>query len=225
MKNINLRVWMSAVCLLSILGAFAKVDAGPVRFDQVVQIMSVKPGKAETINFTRLSVGNYYDDIVVGSDDEDDKKKKGIAPQDGRVITETTSEIVSEADCNCDQEEPRGAGFPKWALLGLVAIPIAFILIRRKKDLPTPTATVPGQTPTPTPTVTPTPTITPTPTVTPTVTPTKTPPITPTPTPPQPVPEPVTILLFGTGLASIGLAARRRFGKKDKELDGDSDEK
>jgi len=25
----------------------------------------------------------------------------------------------------------------------------------------------------------------------------------------------MTILLFGTGLASIGLAARRRFGKKD----------
>jgi hypothetical protein len=26
----------------------------------------------------------------------------------------------------------------------------------------------------------------------------------------------MTILLFGTGLASIGMAARRRFGKKDK---------
>jgi hypothetical protein len=39
-----------------------------------------------------------------------------------------------------------------------------------------------------------------------------------TPTPPtEPIPEPMTILLFGTGLASVGLAARRKFGKKDDE--------
>ncbi len=53
---------------------------------------------------------------------------------------------------------------------------------------------------------------TPTPTETPTATPTITPPPT-----PEPVPEPMTILLFGTGLASVGLAARRRYGKKDEE--------
>lgn len=46
---------------------------------------------------------------------------------------------------------------------------------------------------------------------TPTPTP---PPTTPTPPPPVPVPEPMTIIMFGTGLASIGMAARRRFGKK-----------
>jgi hypothetical protein len=33
-------------------------------------------------------------------------------------------------------------------------------------------------------------------------------------TPPVPVPEPITLLLFGSGLASIGVAARKRFGKK-----------
>jgi hypothetical protein len=55
-----------------------------------------------------------------------------------------------------------------------------------------------------------------------TPTPTPTPPMTPTPTPPQPVPEPISILLFGTGLASIGMAARRRFGKKGQP-EGETD--
>lgn len=228
MKNLNFRILMSAICLVSILAAFAKVEAGPIRFDQVVQVVNAKPGKAETINFARLTLAGEYDGIFVEGDDDDDKKKK----QDGRVITETKSDIVVEEDCNCDPEILPGGGFPSWALLGLAAIPVAFILIPRKKDEPTPTPTIPGQTPTPTPTetptVTPTKTPTPTPTGTPTVTPTKTPPISPTPTPPQPVPEPVTILLFGTGLASIGLAARRKFGKKSENSDGtgpDGDEK
>lgn len=53
---------------------------------------------------------------------------------------------------------------------------------------------------------------TPTDTITPQETPT-------TPTPPnEPVPEPMTILLFGTGLASIGMAARKKFGKKGEDF-------
>jgi hypothetical protein len=56
------------------------------------------------------------------------------------------------------------------------------------------------------------------------MTPTPTPPMmTPTP-PPEPVPEPMTILLFGTGLASIGLAARRKFGKKGEKADDEKGE-
>jgi hypothetical protein len=34
----------------------------------------------------------------------------------------------------------------------------------------------------------------------------------------------MTILLFGTGLASIGLAARRKFGKKGESLDDNEEE-
>jgi hypothetical protein len=45
---------------------------------------------------------------------------------------------------------------------------------------------------------------------TPTPTPTITPSRTPTP-PPEPVPEPMTLVLFGTGLAALGFAARRQF--------------
>ena len=220
MKNFNLRVLLSAVCLASILAAFTRIEAGPIKFDQVVQVMNAHPAQAGSSNFARLRVANYYSGILIGEDDDDDKKKKGQKPgQDGRVITETRTDIVTDEDCQCDDVEHDKRSFPKWALLGLAAIPIAFILIKRKKDTPTPTPTssIPGQTPTPTPTPG-------TPTPTPgTPTPTPTPPMTPTPTPPQPVPEPVTILLFGTGLASIGLAARRRFGKRDDEGDGSDD--
>jgi hypothetical protein len=205
MKNINLRVLLSAICVASVLAGFTKVNAGPLRFNEVVQIVNARPGKAESSMFSRLVVAGSMSSVI---DDADDDKKK---QQDGRVITETKSEIVNDDYCDCDED--KGRGFPKWALLGLAAIPVAFILIKRKKDTPTPTQTVPGQTPTPTPT---TPTVTPTPTATP--------PMTPTPTPPEPVPEPMTLLLFGTGLASIGLAARRRFGKKG-EADASGDEK
>lgn len=203
MKKTNLRAMLSVICMMSIMAALVKVEAGPVRFDQVVQIMNPTPGKAETSSFTRIRVVNYYDGIVVG-DDGDDDKKTGGTKQDGRVITETKTDIVEDDVCDCIEPESVSK-FPKWALLGLAAIPIGLILIKRKKDLPTPTVTP-----------------TATPTVTPTVTPTPTPTVTPTPTPPEPVPEPVTILLFGTGLASIGLAARRKFGKKNK---GEEEEK
>ena len=215
MKNFNYRVVLSAICMASILAGFSQVTAGPVRFDQVVQVVNAKPGKAATGMFSRLAVAGDYSSILI-SDDDDDKKKK----QDGRVITETKTEIVEDKEnCDCVDVDVTHRGFPKWYLLGLAAIPIAFILIKRKKDTPTPTQTVPNMTPTPTPTP---PGETPTPTVTPTVTPT--PPMTPTPTPPEPVPEPVTILLFGTGLASIGLAARRKFGKKGESGDEKEEE-
>ena len=201
MKNINLRVLLSAICVASIMAAFTKVDAGPVRFDQVVQVINAQPAKANTGSFTRLSVAGDYSSFIAGDDDDD--KKKAETPQDGRVITETTSDVVKDDVCDCELDTVTTRGFPYWTLLGLAAIPIAFVLIKRKKETPTPTQTIPiTQTPTPTPTP-----MTPTPT-----------PMTPTPTPP-PVPEPMTILLFGTGLASIGLAARRRFGKKNEKTD------
>lgn len=193
--------------MASILAGFTKVSAGPVRFDQVIQIVNARPGKAETGLFSRIRVAGDYGPVFVA--DDDDKKKKDPQKQD-RVITETKSEIVENDVCDCVEEEGHKRGFPKWALLGLAAIPIAFILIRHK-DTPTPTQTVPNMTPTPPMTPTPTPSVTPTP------------PITPSPTPPQPVPELVTILLFGTGLASIGLAARRKFGKRG-DSEGEKDE-
>jgi hypothetical protein len=207
MKNINFRALLSAVCVVSVLAGFSKVSAGPVRFEQVVQIVNARPGKAETATFSRLRVAGDYTFLFSPDDDEDDKTKKSVPVQDDRVITETRTDIVADDVCDCEQEE-KGRGFPKWALLGLAAIPIVFLLLHDDDDdTPTPTAT---KTPTGSPTKTPT--GTPTGTTTPTATPT--PNMTPSPTPPEPVPEPMTLLLFGTGLASIGLAARRKFGKK-----------
>ncbi len=200
MEKLNLKFTSAVVILISIMTATI-ANAAPVRFKQVTQIVNVKPGKANNGNFSRLRlVGD--DGIINDSDDgDDDKKKTATQPQDDRVITETTSEIVEDEVCDCVDDVVAKKGFPKWALLGLGAIPLLFLIPRDKKT-PTPTMTPPT---TQTPTMTPTP-MTPTPT-----------PITPTPTPEEPVPEPMTLLLFGTGLAGIGMAARRRFGKKDGE--------
>lgn len=205
---------LSAICIASVLACFSRIDAAPIRFDQIVTIVNPEPGSGSSNSFSRIRT--LDDPVFIMGDGEDDKKNKAPQPQDGRVITETKTEIVTDDVCDCEEEVVTKRSFPKWALLGLAAIPIAFILIKRKKDTPTPTQTVPNMTPTPPGSPTPTP-----PGGTPTPTP---PPITPTPTPPEPVPEPMTILLFGTGLASIGMAARRKFGKKAEKGDEKEEE-
>ena len=190
MKNLNFRFFLSAIALYSITMAVTTtaVKAAPVQFNQVVQMVNAKPGKANTGGFTQLRLAG--DDLVLTGDDA--KADEPAAPQDDpRVITETRSEIVEEEVCDCIPIPIPGGGFPYYAL-GLGAIPFLF-LIPPGSDGNTPTPTPPG-----TPTETPTPPMSPTPTET-------------------PVPEPMTILLFGTGLASIGMAARRRFGKKDED--------
>src|SRR5438034_1251101 len=73
MKNINLRVLLSTICVVSIMAAFSRVNAGPVRFDQVVQVLNSQPAKANTGSFTRLHIVGDYTFIV--GDDDDDKKK------------------------------------------------------------------------------------------------------------------------------------------------------
>ncbi|CAN5743580.1 hypothetical protein BH20ACI4_BH20ACI4_29940 [soil metagenome] len=203
MEKLNLKFIAVVIILFSIMTATI-ANAAPVRFQQVTQVVNVKPGKANNGNFSHLRLvgdGLISNDPNDPNENDGDKKKSATPQQDDRVITETTSEIVEDEVCDCE-EEPEKGGFPKWALLGLGAIPLLF-LIRRDKD-PTPTPSM-------TPPMTQTPTMTPTP-----ETPTPTP-ITPTPTPEEPIPEPMTLLLFGTGLAGIGLAARRKFGKKNGE--------
>ncbi len=184
MKNLNFRFFLSALALYSIMGAASNsVTAAPVQFNQVVQVVNAKPGRAGTSSFAQLRL---TDDAFVLTGD--DTKKTAPPTQDDRVITETRSEIVEEGVCDCENPLPPviAAAFPYWTL-GFAAVPLAFLIPPGDDD----------QSPT-------------TPTTPTTLTPT-------TPTPPAPVPEPMTIILFGTGLASIGMAARRRFGKKNDD--------
>ena len=195
MEKLNLKFMAAVVTLFSIMTATI-ANAAPVKFNQVTQVVTVKPGKAGNGNFSRLEMsdGNIVTGDTDGDNDGDKKKAAAPSPQDDRVITETTSEIVEDEVCDCEVEVVKKGGFPKWTLLGLGAIPLIF-LIKKGDDDPTPT-----------------PTTTTTPTTTPSIS---------TPTPEEPVPEPMTLLLFGTGLAGIGLAARRKLGKKK---DGEENE-
>lgn len=186
MKNIRFRFIISGLCLASILTAVSSTLAAPVRLNQVVQVINAKPGKASTGNFSQLRLVNDYTSIV-GDDDDENTTTSVPTQDDDRVITDTRTEIVEEEVCDCEQPQPTRGGFPYW-VAGFGAIPLLFLIPGRDRD----------KTPTPT---------------TPT---TQTPTVTPTPTPPEPVPEPMTLLLFGTGLAGIGVAARKKFGKKGK---------
>jgi len=191
MRNLNFRLFLSVLALYSITLAATTAKAAPVQFNQVVQVVNAKPGKANTGGFAQLRLAG--DELVLTGGDETKTEPQPV--QDDRVITETRSEIIQEEVCDCEPIRT-GGGFPYWTL-GFAAVPFLFLIPPGRRDRDTPTPTPPG-----------------TPPGTPTMTPTRTP--TPTP-PPEPVPEPMTILLFGTGLASIGLAARRKFGKKDGE--------
>lgn len=199
MKKIQIRFIVSAFCLASVLMSANSALAAPVRLNQVLQIINAKPGKANTGNFSQLRLINDYTSIV---DDDDDDTTTPVVPQDDdRVITDTRTEIVEDEVCDCEQTTRKRK--PPYWIFAFAAVPLLFLIPGKdRKKTPTPV--------TETPTMTPTVTMTPTPTETP-----KTPTPTPT-TPPEPVPEPMTLLLFGTGLAGIGIAARKKFGKKQK---------
>ena len=231
MKNKQMRIALSTVSLFSILLTSTVARDGSIKLNDVVQVVKSNPTKSNKGNFTELR-------LEPQNQSQDGKAQpQQTPPTSPRVQTEEVIEVTEEP-CDCPDlpiPEPlpiRAGGFPRW-VLGFGAIPLFFIGGGGEEDTPTPTPTppetpTPTETPTATPTVTPTitptptetPTVTPTPTITPTATPTMTPPPTMTPTP-QPVPEPITLLLFGTGLAGLGAAARKRWRKNKEEEDNE----
>ena len=129
MKNFTFRFFLAAFSLMSILTLNFTANAAPVTFNQVVQVVNVEPGSAQTGAFAQLRLAN--DLIVFGDDgDDDDSDTKTPQQQDDRMITETKTEIVEEELCECDDVDPfiERRRFPKWALLGLAAIPLAFLI-------------------------------------------------------------------------------------------------
>src|SRR5215211_6909068 len=103
MERLKFRFILAAVILFSMMTA-ATLNAAPVKFNQVVQVVNAKPGRADNAGFTQLRLGR---EIIIFSDNDNekdkDKKKDATRPQqDDRVITETTVEIVEEEVCDCE---------------------------------------------------------------------------------------------------------------------------
>jgi hypothetical protein len=92
MEKLNLKFIAVVVILFSIMTATI-ANAAPVKFQQVTQVVNVKPGKANNGNFSHLRLTG---DGIISNDpndnDEDKKKSSTASPQqDDRFITETTS--------------------------------------------------------------------------------------------------------------------------------------
>lgn len=184
-----------AVLLSVLLLASAPVQAGPVAIGDVMQIIGSYQNPPEL----RLRSFSQTSSRPIKSTDGAATVASGIV--DSSVTPRNTDSLLSGVSVdNHDPQDPVivvaqgdvdgticdcgvvtvAAGFPKWPLLFLAAIPLFFINdddCETCDDIVTPT-------PTPTPN--------------------------PTPTPQTPVPEPASLLLFGSGLAAFGMRLRKR---------------
>ena len=199
---------ITALALITLFVASSSVQAGPIVINQVSQTVNTYQGTTDLrINTLGQTQGVLIAKGGAPADGPRNDTKGTVQRGDGPSSLDALLsfpfvsdpqklgvDYVEEAEvegsvCDCGDIPPLVGGFPKWPLLFLAAVPLAFIHTCddcNNDTTPTPTPT-PPTTPTPTP-----------------------PPATPTPTP---VPEPASLLLLGTGLLAAGAGLRRRYGK------------
>ena len=185
-----------ALLLSFFLSANVPIQAAPITIRDVMQMVGnfqnppdlrlrnfSQTPSTQTPNATPKVTADVIDPSVVVI--KNDSLLAGVVIETHR--TQDPINIVVPGDiqgtvCDCG-EVTVAAGWPKWPLLFLAAIPLFFI---DSDDCDDCDKVVPSPTPTPNSTPTPTP-----------------PPVT-------PVPEPGSLLLLGSGLAALGAGVRRR---------------
>lgn len=160
---------LAAVVSLVLLSSGSAL-AGPVRINQVAQTLSNLQGTTDiqltlvqdpTTRVSSATVGPRNDGRGIGTSDPTlDILLKFPILVDNRIgvdVDVTEEGEVEGTICDCGEILIAGAGFPKWPLAFLAAVPVVFIDFESEcedcsQSTPTPTPTpTPQNTPTPTP--------------------------------------------------------------------------
>ncbi|HVF28158.1 MAG TPA: PEP-CTERM sorting domain-containing protein [Pyrinomonadaceae bacterium] len=214
-----------AVMLCLMLAAAVPAHAGPVSFADVIQLIVVRQDGRVDMNLRLRSSAQEGQTPAAGGGASNSggagaKGSAVSAPASDSVATSIGTQDISATIETIDVGEVTGticecgeilipsdevAGFPKWPLYALAAVPLFFLNggggnggDTDSFSQPPPVVTIPN-TPAST---TPTPVLTPTPT--------------PTLPPTQPIPEPTTLLLLGSSLLALGAEKRRRHVRRNR---------
>jgi PEP-CTERM motif len=193
------RVFTAVLCVLVL--TTGSIQAGPVKISEVVQTLTnfqnpldlrlrtVSQDPSTPVSKANVTSGPQNSTANTEGGAKSDSLLSGITATSGTqsIGLEAVEEGVVEGTvCDCGEIIVAGGAFPKWPLLFLAAVPLAFIPNNDCDNCDSATST-------------------------PTPTPTPTPPNT-TPKTPE-VPEPASLFLFGTGLLALGAGFRRRYSR------------